>query len=329
VSRLSFGEYILDRRKSEIYYQDKPLELEPQIYGILELLITRHGEIGSAQRWIKTYPNRGYKFIGELGRVDETASPADPVSPPAVISSSSQPEPDTIKLEQPSSKSSFILQKSKALKVAAIAALGVFGFYVLSQTTRSSITQAPPVSYANDEAAIYRLASSDDPNALPRLAVLPFETIGDKSDYEYLPEILKSEVSNKITAIDGITVVGLSSGSAFEKGPKNYDILKEEFDLDYVIAAKMLPYGKAFKLNVSLVDVEGRNVLFNEPFDLDISNEDSLEDLPALIARKITLMTANKLSLSVDQMPRSWANYDFYKKYEEASEISASRPENE
>jgi len=99
MSRFSFGEYVLDSEKNEIYHRGQPLELEPQIYGILELLVTRHGEIvsrdeiieavwdgrlvsnnvignriksvrvaiggsGKTQRWIKTYPNRGYKFIG-------------------------------------------------------------------------------------------------------------------------------------------------------------------------------------------------------------------------------------------------------------------------
>lgn len=360
MSRLSFGEYILDRRKNEIYYQDKPLELEPQIYGILELLITRHGEIvsrdeilnavwdghsvsnnvinnriksaraaiedsGKTQRYIKTYPNRGYKFIGELSRVDETASLVEPVKLTKLKSSAPQPEPDTTEMERSSRKSAFSFQKSTALKVAAMALVGVIGFFVLSQTTGSGITKAPSIGEVNNEEAVYRLATSDDPNTLPRLAVLPFETFDERSDYGYLPEVLKSEVNNTITAIDGITVVGLSSGAAFEESLKDFSVLREEFDLDYVISAKMLPYGEAFSLNVSMVDVEDGNILYNEPFDLDISDTDSLKDLPAVIARKVTLLTANKLSLSVDRLPKSWENYDFYKKFQEAMEIGTPR----
>jgi len=161
-----------------------------------------------------------------------------------------------------------------------MALVGVFGFFILSQSTSSGITQAPSMDEVNDDEVVYRLATSDDPNALPRLAV-----------------ILKSEVNHTITAIDGITVVGLSSGAVFKESLTDYTVLKEDFDLDYIITAKMLPYGEAFKLNVSLIDVEGGNVLFNEPFDLDISVK----------------------------MPRSWQNYDFYKKYEEASEFAARR----
>ena len=360
MGKLSFGNYILDTDKSRVYHLDKPLELEPQIYGILELLIARHGEIvsrddiikeiwdggavsnnlidnriksaraaigdsGKTQRYIKTYPNRGYKFIGEISPVDESASPAEPVSPPAETNASSQPKPELTELEQTSRKSTFSLQKSTALKVAAMALVGVFGFFILSQTTSSGITQAPPLAEVNDDEAVYRLATSDDPDALPRVAVLPFETIGDQSDYEYLPAILRSEIINKIRAIDGITVVALSSGAGIDESLKDFDVLKEALLLDYVIVAKIVPYGKALRLNVSLVDVEDGDVLHNERFDLDYSDKESLDDLPAFIARKVTLMTANGLNLSIDLMPRSWRNYDFYKKYEEAAEFADSR----
>ena len=47
MDKLSFGKYILDTEKCKLYHRDKSIELEPQIYGILELLITRHGEVVS------------------------------------------------------------------------------------------------------------------------------------------------------------------------------------------------------------------------------------------------------------------------------------------
>ena len=350
MGELSFGAYRLDTQKGRLYHQDEPLELEPQIYGILEVLVTRHGEIvsrheiidavwdgrlvsnnvidnriksaraaigdnGKDQRYIKTYPNRGYKFIGKLSPADEIASPSELLSSSIVLNSSSPL----------SRKSPFFFQKSIVLKVAAAAVIAVSGFFILSESTHSGITQIPIVSEGNNDTAVYNLATSDDPNALPRVAVLPFEAIGYKYDYDYLPEILRSEFNTTITAIDGITVVGLSSGAAFEASLQDYDILKKAFDLDYVIASKMLPYKKAFKLSVSLVDLENGAVLLNQPFDLDVADKDSLDDLPALIARKITLLTANKLSLSVDRLPPYWQNYDFYKKYEEAKRIGARR----
>jgi len=226
------------------------------------------------QRFIKTYPNRGYKFIGEIRVGDEISQAMES------ISSTSQPEAETTTLELPLSKDTSFLQKSTALKVAALAVVGMFGFFILSQSTHSEMAQSSSAIDSNDEAAVYKLAT---------------------------------------------TVVGLSSGTGIEESLKDYKILKDAFGLDYVIDVKLLSYGNAIKLNVSLIEVEDGDVLYNESFDLDISEAGGLNDSPATIARKVTLITANKLSLSVDNLPKSWENYDFYKKYEEALEISASK----
>ena len=107
---VSFGNYSLNRRKGELYRKGQVLDLEPQVYCLLELLISRHGELvsrddiiasvwdgrgisnnvidnriraaraaigdtGKKQRYIKTYPNRGYKFIGKVTVVDEDTRP--------------------------------------------------------------------------------------------------------------------------------------------------------------------------------------------------------------------------------------------------------------
>jgi len=344
---LSFGKYILDTEKCKLYHRDKSIELEPQIYGILELLITRHGEVvsrddiinavwdgrrvsdnvignriksvraaigdsGRTQRYIKTYPNLGYKFIGNIRVIDETTQAVEPVS------SAQQFEQQRSVQTQPPRKDPFFLQKSKTLKVAAMAVIGVFGFFIISQATRSGITQAPPMNNANDDAVVYKLATSDNPNALPRVAVLPVQAVGDSAEYGFLPDVLKSEINYTITAIDGITVVAISTGADVADDLKDYQTLRDAFDLDYAIISNMISYGEDYKFDVSLIRIEDGTILFNDSFDLDVSSESGLGDLPAIIARKVTLMSANELSLSVDRLPKSWQNYDFYKKYQEA-----------
>jgi len=358
MSRLSFGEYSLDTQKGRLYQQDQPLELEPQIYGILELLISRHGDIvsrddminavwdgrlvsnnvidnriksarsaigdsGKNQRWIKTYPNRGYKFIGAIRVVDETTEAVDAKSSASLpVQERSVQEPPV--QAQPPRKSPSFVQKTTALKLAAMALVGVFGFFILSQSTRSGITQTPLISEASEEAEVYRLATSDDPDALPRIAVLPVEAIGEKSDYGFLPDVIKGEINHTITAIDSITVVSLSSSASMQNDFRDYKILREGFALDYAIAAKITPYGQGYKLNASLIRTEDGTVLFNQPFDLPAADQGKLQDLPGVIARKVTLMTANKLNLSVETLPPSWENYGFYAKFKKALLIAES-----
>jgi len=46
-----------------------------------------------------------------------------------------------------------------------------------------------------------------------------------------------------------------------------------------------------------------------------------MKDLPAVIASKVTLMTANQLGLSVEDLPPSWEDYEFFAKIKQAEEI--------
>jgi len=102
MSGFKFDIYVLDTESCELRKADHIIRLEPQVYGVLELLIEKSGEIvtwddlrnivwdgiyvsnnmidtriktarakigdsGCEQKYIKTYPNRGYKFNGRLG----------------------------------------------------------------------------------------------------------------------------------------------------------------------------------------------------------------------------------------------------------------------
>jgi len=334
----AFGDFVLDTQKSRLYQKGELLELEPQIYGILELLITRHlevvsrddmiesiwdgrrvsnyvidnriravraaiGDSGRAQRYIKTYPNLGYKFVGHV-HVDEDAAP----------NQIAVQEQTAIK-RKPSRLISSITT------AAGLCLIALFGLYVVSQYAPSSVNGQPPAREASDDQATNVLALSNDPNDMPRVAVLPFDTIGDRSEYGYLSEVLESEFSHVITAIDGITVVELSAGIQRNEDLSNYKTLREAFDLDYTIASRLSPYSENYKLNVSLIRMRDGKIIHNEAYDLNLSDGESLEDLPAVIASKVTLMVANKLNLSAKNLPQSWENYDFYRKLKEAEAI--------
>ena len=344
---VSFGNYSLNRRKGELYRKGQVLDLEPQVYCLLELLISRHGELvsrddiiasvwdgrgisnnvidnriraaraaigdtGKKQRYIKTYPNRGYKFIGKVTVVDEDTRPLEKAElTPQIISNTTGKEQKSL---------SHLLSSPKAswAKIAGIGLLGVFGFYFASQIFVSKISQTPLAIETTDNQAFYKLASSDETNALPRLAILPFEMIGDSSEYGLMPDIFKRQFDHSVTAIEGLTPVSLFRGTNSAATFANFNALRDEFDLDYIITSKLSPYGEDFKLNVSLVRLDDTSTMFSEVYDVKSSNENDLNDTPTDIAVKVTLMTANKLDLSMVNLPTSWKNYDFNLKVEQA-----------
>jgi len=117
MSEFKFDTYVLDTNSCELRKADHIIRLEPQVYGVLELLIEKSGEIvtrddlrnivwdgvyvsnnmidtrikaarakigdnGREQKYIKTYPKCGYKFIGEIevARDDDEVN-ANPQTP--------------------------------------------------------------------------------------------------------------------------------------------------------------------------------------------------------------------------------------------------------
>ena len=337
-----FGNHSLDTLKSKLYYKGEALEVEPQVYCILELLITRHGEIisrdeiiaevwngrvisnnlidnriraaraaigdtGKAQRYIKTYPNRGYKFVGKVLPIeDDTAHVNTTKAPDAELVQSETVNRGSI------SKQSFFSLKSPATYIVGAALLGLFGIYAASQSTNNITTEPPShIGVADSEKGVF-----------PRVGILPIETVGDVSAYGLLPDVLEGEFNQNITAIEDLTVVSFVPGPPLKDKILSYKALKEDFNLDFVIASKLTSYGELFKLTISLVRVQDRSVLDTQSYDLNVSNEEKLNKLIANIASKMTLMTANKLNLSVEELPTSWRDYDFYAKFKEAESIA-------
>jgi len=348
---LLFGNYSLDTLRNVMFHDGEALELEPQVYSLLELLITRHGELvsrdviiaevwggrvvsnnvidnrilgarvaigdtGRTQRYIKTYPNRGYKFVGEVRPFNEETSPEN-------VGQIELDIPEGVTASQESvSKPSFSFLRSPVAYVMLGLVCGVFGSYATTQISKVLDRDASSNIAVADVENVYDVMSLDEKQALPRVAILPFETIGDNSLYGFLPDVLESEFNQIITAIEGLTVVSLIPDSGLKSDFMNYKILEEEFELDYVISSKMSSYGEYFKLSVSLIRVDNGSVLSNETYDLNLSNAADVPDLLADIASKVTLTTANNLNLSVEDLPKSWKNYDFYVKIQEAEALA-------
>jgi len=75
----------------------------------------------------------------------------------------------------------------------------------------------------------------------------------------------------------------------------DYKALRRAFDLDYTIASSLSTYRDDYKLNVSLIRMRDGKIINNETYDINFSDGDSLENLPAVIASKVTLMILGEL----------------------------------
>ena len=112
---LAFGDYVLDGERRELRRGAEPVAVEPQVFDLLVYLVRQRdrvvskddllqavwggrivsdsalaarinaarralGDSGAAQRWIRTLPRKGVRFIGEV-REDEGATAASRPTP--------------------------------------------------------------------------------------------------------------------------------------------------------------------------------------------------------------------------------------------------------
>ncbi len=339
MERFSFGDYQLNRMDGELLFKGEALKLEPQVFCILELLITQHGRVVSrdeiikevwdgrfiskhvldnriraaraaigdtdkVKRFIKTYPNRGYKFVGEVTTLNSNGLSPD------------QEDCEQLRVAKQQSVKRPLVRSWLLPKFILPGALCLFlALFVIQPFSGKMWVENIPKSGLLET---FKAQDVYDEKDLPRIGVLPFEKFGENSRYSFLPDVLESEFNQTITAVSGLTVVSFYSKTATQDQFFEYNDFREEFDLDYVIASELSYYEDVFKLNVSLVRTEDDSVLANETYDLDVSSDADPVDFFASIAPKITLMTANTLNLPLGALPNSWKNYAFYAKIEEA-----------
>jgi len=80
------------------------------------------------------------------------------------------------------------LLRKAAFPLAGALLFGLIGLYSFSQSPMAtSKADSINVDAANNK-DIYKAANADEMNALPRLAILPFETIGDNASYGLMPD---------------------------------------------------------------------------------------------------------------------------------------------
>jgi len=147
----SFRDFSLNIRKSEISRKGQVLELEPQVYCILELLITCHGEIVSRDDIIdKVWDGRPMSNNVIDSRIRAARAALG----------------DTGKRQRyiNVSKSKSLGSSGKVMKLAGAVVSGLLGLYMITQVTKSVDSNASVGTDAIVNEDTYKLASSDEIN---------------------------------------------------------------------------------------------------------------------------------------------------------------------
>ena len=151
-----------------------------------------------------------------------------------------------------------------------------------------------------------------------RLAVLPFENVGDSSD-AYFADGVTDAVRGKLTAIPGLEVIGSASSGRYRKSSLTPRQIGEELGVRYLLIGRVHwakgPGGTSrVQVSPELIDVTTAADKWQQPFDAPLTDVFAVQaDIAGKVAHElqVALTPATKQSL----VERPTENLDAYDAY--------------
>ena len=161
--------------------------------------------------------------------------------------------------------------------------------------------------------------------AIPRLAVLPFENLGDSAD-AYFADGVADAVRGKLTALPGVEVIARASSMAYRQTSKPPEVVARELGVRYLLTGtvRWAKGGAASRVQVSPELVEIREAgapasTWQQPFDAALTDVFEVQaDIAGRVAKALRLALDSTGRRQLAERPTAnMPAYDAYLKGEE------------
>ena len=155
-----------------------------------------------------------------------------------------------------------------------------------------------------------------------RVAVLPFQNLGDSAD-AYFADGITDAVRGKLTAIPGMRVTASNSSGQYRGTTKSPQEIGRELGVDYLLVGKVRwqkSAGGASRVQVSpeLIRVATAEAQWQQPFDAAITDVFQVQtDIAGRVAQALDLAIGSRQRRALEDRPtQNLAAYDAYLKGE-------------
>jgi serine/threonine-protein kinase len=163
------------------------------------------------------------------------------------------------------------------------------------------------------------------PGATRRVAVIPFENLGDSTD-GYFADGIADEVRGKLAALPGLQVTARSSSNQYKKTVKSPQEIGRELGVDYLLTGTVRweKSGGANHVRVSpeLIQVSTGSTKWQEPFDAALTDVFQVQaEMAGQVAQALDLALGTRQKTALAARPtENTSAYDAYLKGEAASQ---------
>ncbi len=328
--KYTFENFIFDVDRGELFVDGELAHVEPQVCRLIELLIVNSGNIvtrdeiqreiwddrivmpsvidnriraarnvlnddGKSQRLIKTFPNMGYKFVGEVVEYVPDAEPEpEPENDVEVVSD--QP---VLGAPEPQKSATWSLFKPVFLAVPIAAVMVSAGAYVFfdREPVKPKIVFVP-----------------EKKNSNYTVAILPFTTGVDLD--EKVGSAISHKAINALSRIKTLGVVSAQSSFQIDKTKLSTQGLATALGADYLLDGIVTSESGAYNVEAHLVSTKEDKVVWSETFNQGAPDKSRLI-FESETAKKVTIAVANFLGNSTFEEAEFLVDKIAFQKYQE------------
>jgi serine/threonine-protein kinase len=155
-----------------------------------------------------------------------------------------------------------------------------------------------------------------------RVAVLPFQNLGDTADV-YFAEGITDAVRGKLTAIPGMRVTASNSSAQYRGTTKSPQEIGRELGVDYLLVGKIRWQKSAdgvsrVQVSPELIEVATADARWQQPFDAAITDVFQVQaDIAGRVAQALDVAIGSRQQRALEDRPtQNLAAYDAYLKGE-------------
>lgn len=135
-------------------------------------------------------------------------------------------------------------------------------------------------------------------NAAPNsLVVLPFQDLTGDQSVSYFPEGLTATLSDALTRVNGLRVIGRNSAAAFDDAAMPLEAFANRLNVANVISGSVQKSAEVLRITVNLVRVRDNYVLWSQTYDRELDNVFEVQDdVARSIVERMAVMLSEELT---------------------------------
>nr|WP_051389723.1 winged helix-turn-helix domain-containing protein [Bradyrhizobium sp. Ec3.3] len=272
------------------------------------------GDSGEQQRLIKTFPRKGFRFVGAIHEEDRcprtaVVSLAEPSKFARAAGSTAVSVPDLA--ERAVSKRQFHdwlgqlrgrmkLVGGALASVATIGAIagGLIGYWNVWKTIRTDVVR---------EAQKIQGQPTVGPEIATRLSlvVLPFANLNNDPEQERFVDAITTDLTTGLARTPATFVIGRETASTYKNKSIDLKQLGTDLGIRWAVHGAVRRNGDQVRINVTLTDLQTAHDIWSDRFDGDRTNLTVLQDNITARLLCIAHLHLRQLEEAIEQCSRS------------------------